>query len=284
MKAKRCCCRCAFRSWRYSAALPFAFCAALLLARTRFFGKTLVDGLIHVPLVLPPVAIGFLLLIVLGTRHGPGRLAVSDLRHPLRVLVDGRGVGVGDHHVPVPGARRIRLSLESIDPGLGAAAETLGARWWDRLMNITLPLALPGVAAGDHHGLRRQPGRVPGAIITFVSNIPGETRTLPLAIYDRARRRLWPAEVEAARLSAMSIVLALIFMTACRRSCKTPRAGTRMSVDVFLRHDFPGFALDISFALPKPGVTALFGVSGAGKTTIVNAIAGMFLPRRGPGS
>jgi molybdate transport system permease protein len=190
-------------------ALPFAFAAALLLARTRFFGKTLVDGLIHLPLVLPPVAIGFLLLMTFGTRHGLGGWLFQTFG--IRFVFSWTGAALASAIITFPfQVRAIRLSLEAIDPGLGAAAQTLGAPWWDSLLNVSLPLALPGVAAGIITAFAASLGEF-GAIITFVSNIPGETRTLPLAIYSALQAP--GGEVEAARLSLISIVLALIFMT-----------------------------------------------------------------------
>jgi molybdate transport system permease protein len=190
-------------------ALPFAFAAALLLARTRFFGKTLVDGLIHLPLVLPPVAIGFLLLMTFGTRHGLGAWLLQTFG--IRFVFSWTGAALASAIITFPfQVRAIRLSLEAIDVGLNAAAETLGARWWDRLVNISLPLAFPGIAAGVITAFAASLGEF-GAIITFVSNIPGETRTLPLAIYTALQAP--GGDVEAARLSLMSIVLALIFMT-----------------------------------------------------------------------
>jgi len=190
-------------------ALPFAFCAALLLARARFPGKTLVDGLIHVPLVLPPVAIGFLLLVVLGTRHGLGGWLFQTFG--IRFVFSWTGAALASAVITFPfQVRAIRLSLEAADPGLSAAAETLGARRWDRLINITLPLALPGIAAGIITAFAASLGEF-GAIITFVSNIPGETRTLPLAIYTALQSP--GGETEAARLSIISIGLALVFMT-----------------------------------------------------------------------
>jgi molybdate transport system permease protein len=190
-------------------ALPFAFAAALLLARTRFFGKTLVDGLIHMPLVLPPVAVGFLLLILFGTRHGLGAWLLATFG--LRLVFSWTGAALASAIITFPfQVRAIRLSLEAIDPGLTAAAQTLGAGPWDRLLNITLPLALPGIAAGVITAFAASLGEF-GAIITFVSNIPGETRTLPLAIYTALQAP--GGEQEAARLSLMSIALALLFMT-----------------------------------------------------------------------
>ncbi len=190
-------------------ALPFAFAAALFLARTRFAGKVLVDGLIHLPLVLPPVAIGFLLLMALGTRHGLGAWLRAHLG--LRLVFSWTGAELASAIVTFPfQVRAIRLSLEAVESGLGEAARTLGAGWWDRLFNVTLPLALPGIAAGAITAFAASLGEF-GAIITFVSNIPGETRTLPLAIYTALQEP--GGEAEAMRLSLMSIALALVFMS-----------------------------------------------------------------------
>jgi molybdate transport system permease protein len=190
-------------------ALPFAFAAALLLARTQFPGKTLVDGLIHVPLVLPPVALGVLLLTLFGTRQGLGAFLFDTFG--IQLVFRWTGAALASAIITFPfQVRAIRLSLEAADAGLNAAARTLGARWWDRLLNITLPLALPGIAAGLITAFAASLGEF-GAIITFVSNIPGETRTLPLAIYTALQTP--DGEAEAMRLSALSIALALIFMT-----------------------------------------------------------------------
>jgi len=191
------------------AALPFAVAAALLLARSRFPGKVLVDGLIHVPLVLPPVAIGFLLLEALGTRAGLGAWLYQSFG--IRFVFSWTGAALASGLITFPfQVRAIRLALEAVDPGLGAAAQTLGAGWFDRLVNLTLPLAFPGIVAGVITAFAASLGEF-GAIITFVSNIPGETRTLPLAIYTALQTP--GGEVQAARLSLMSIALALIFMT-----------------------------------------------------------------------
>ena len=191
------------------AALPFAFAAALLLARTRFPGKIVVDGIIHLPLVLPPVAIGFLLLVVFGTRAGLGAFLLNTFG--IRFVFSWTGAALASSLIAFPfQVRAIRLALESADPGLDDAARTLGAGPLDRLVNLTLPLALPGIVAGVITAFAASLGEF-GAIITFVSNIPGETRTLPLAIYSALQEP--GGEVEAARLSIISIVLALIFMT-----------------------------------------------------------------------
>ncbi|MGH6871150.1 MAG: molybdate ABC transporter permease subunit [Rhizomicrobium sp.] len=190
-------------------ALPFALAAALLLARTRFPGKALVDGALHLPLVLPPVVIGYLLLVALGTRAPLG----AWLEHHLgiRFVFSWTGAALASGLITFPfQLRAIRLALEAIDGGLGQAAETLGAGPFDRFLNLTLPLALPGIVAGLITAFAASLGEF-GAIITFVSNIPGETRTLPLAIYSAIQSP--GGEAEAARLSMLSIVLALAGVT-----------------------------------------------------------------------
>lgn len=190
-------------------ALPFAFAAALLLARKSFPGKILVDAILHTPLVLPPVAMGYLLLIVFGTRAGLGGFLYEQFG--IRFVFNWTGAVLASAILTFPfQMRAIRLSLESVDAGLGDAARTLGARAFDRFRNVTLPLALPGVAAGAITAFAASLGEF-GAIITFVSNIPGQTRTLPLAIYTALQTP--GGEAAAARLAALSILLALVFMT-----------------------------------------------------------------------
>ena len=189
-------------------ALPFALAPALLLARARFPGKVVVDGVVHLPLVLPPVAVGFLLLTIFGTRAGLGAWLFQTFG--IRFVFSWTGAVLASAIITFPfQVRAIRIALEGADPGLDAAAETLGAGWLDRLANITLPLALPGIVAGVITAFAACLGEF-GAIITFVSNIPGETRTLPLAIYTALQTP--GGEAEAAKLSLLSILLALIFM------------------------------------------------------------------------
>jgi molybdate transport system permease protein len=201
------------------AALPLAFAAALFLARTQFFGKTLIDGLIHVPLVLPPVAVGFLLLTIFGTRAGLGAWLFQHLG--IRFVFSWTGAALASAIITFPfQVRAIRLALEGIDKGLNEAAETLGAAWWDRLVNITVPLAFPGIVAGAITAFAASLGEF-GAIITFVANIPGETRTLPLAIYSALQAP--GGEAEAARLSLLSILLALLFMTLAELASRRTR-------------------------------------------------------------
>jgi len=190
------------------AAMPLAVAAALLLARTRFPGKVVVDGLIHLPLVLPPVAVGFLLLTIFGTRAGLGGWLFQTFG--IRFVFSWTGAALAAAIITFPfQVRAIRIALEGADRGLDAAAETLGAGWFDRLANITLPLAFPGIIAGVITAFAACLGEF-GAIITFVSNIPGETRTLPLAIYTALQTP--GGEAEAAKLSLLSILLALMFM------------------------------------------------------------------------
>jgi molybdate transport system permease protein len=190
-------------------ALPFALGAALLLARTQFPGKTLVDGLLHLPLVLPPVVVGYLLLLLLGTREPVGAWLLHTLG--LRFAFSWTGAALAAGLITFPfQLRSIRLALQSLDNGLSEVAETLGAGPFDCFINLILPLALPGLLAGAITAFAASLGEF-GAIITFVSNIPGETQTLPLAIYGALQSP--GGEVEAARLSALSIGLALIGVT-----------------------------------------------------------------------
>jgi molybdate transport system permease protein len=190
-------------------ALPIALAAALLLARRSFPGKPLIDGALHLPLVLPPVVIGYLLLVALGTRAPVGGWLSEHLG--IQFVFSWKGAALASGLITFPfQLRAIRLALEAIDGGLGQAAETLGAGAFDRFVNLTLPLALPGIVAGAITAFAASLGEF-GAIITFVSNIPGETRTLPLAIYSAIQSP--GGEVEAARLSMLSIALALIGVT-----------------------------------------------------------------------
>jgi len=186
-------------------ALPFALATAVLLARVRFPGKVLLDGLVLLPLVLPPVVVGYLLLITLGTRAPIGAWLLETF--DLRFVFSWTGAALAAAIVSFPfQVRAIRLSIEAIDPGLAAAAETLGAGPFDRFVNIILPLSLPGIIAGAITAYAASLGEF-GAIITFVSNIPGETRTLPLAIYTAIQTP--DGEAAAARLALLSISLAL---------------------------------------------------------------------------
>lgn len=185
--------------------LPFAIAFAWLLARRQFVGKTLVDALVHLPLVLPPVVIGYFLLLLFGTR-GPLGAWLND-SFGVRLVFTRQGAALATAVMSFPlVVRAIRLSIENIDRGLEEAARTLGAGAWDRFLTITLPLMLPGILAGAIVAFSASLGEF-GAVITFVSNIPGETQTLPLALYSAIQT---PAgDVAAARLALISVGLGL---------------------------------------------------------------------------
>ena len=185
--------------------LPLAVAAALLLARCKFPGRILVDGMIHVPLVLPPVVLGYLLLITFGTRAPVGAWLMETFG--IRFAFSWTGAALASAVLTFPfQVRAIRVSLEAIDPGLESAARSLGAGRIDVFLTITLPLMLPGILAGAITAFAAALGEF-GAIITFVSNIPGETRTLTLAIYTAIQQP--GGEAAAARLASFSIALAL---------------------------------------------------------------------------
>jgi molybdate transport system permease protein len=192
-------------SWSTLTVLPLAIVAALILARAEFWGKSLFDGIIHLPLVLPPVVIGYLLLITLGTRGPIGSWLLENFGIRLIFTSTGASVAAGVMSFPLM-VRAIRLAIEAIDGGLEAAARTLGAGPIDRFLTITLPLMLPGILSGAVMAFAASLGEF-GATITFVSNIPGETRTLPLAIYTATQTP--DGDLEAARLVALSFTLSL---------------------------------------------------------------------------
>lgn len=186
-------------------ALPFAVGAAWLLARKRFPGKVLFDGVIHLPLVLPPVVVGYLLLLTFGVRGPLGSWLFETFG--LRLVFTSLGASIATAVMSFPlMVRAIRLSIEAIDQGLEQAAATLGASPIDRFFSITLPLMLPGVLSGCVVAFAASLGEF-GAVITFVSNIPGETQTLPLAIYSAVQTP--DGDAAAARLATLSLVLAL---------------------------------------------------------------------------
>lgn len=186
--------------------LPPGIGLAWLLARYQFPGKNLLDGLIHLPLVLPPVVIGYLLLVAMG-RQGIIGSALYDW-FGWSVSFSWRGAALAAAIVAFPLlVRAIRLSLETVDIKLEQAARTLGASRFRVFMTITLPLTLPGLLAGAVLAFARCLGEF-GATITFVSNIPDETRTLPLAMYSFIETP--GAEAEAARLCVIAIAVALL--------------------------------------------------------------------------
>lgn len=185
--------------------LPLAIAVAWLLARGRFAGRALFDALVHLPLVLPPVAVGYLLLLLFGSRGPIGSWLQEQFGIQLVFSRAGAALATAVMSFPLM-VRAIRISLEHIDPGLEQAARTLGAGPLDRFRSVTLPLMLPGILAGAVTAFAASLGEF-GAVITFVSNIPGETRTLPLALYTALQ--MPGGEAVAARLAALSFGLGL---------------------------------------------------------------------------
>jgi molybdate transport system permease protein len=190
--------------WGLAASLPIAIAVAFVLARKRFPGKVLFDAAVHLPLVLPPVVVGFALLVLFGTQGPIGRLL-----EPFGIVFAFRWTGAA-LAAAIMGfpllVRAIRLAMEAVDPRLELAARTLGASRARVFLTITLPLAAPGVFTGALLAFARALGEF-GATITFVSNIPGETQTLPLAIYTFTQ--VPGGDAQALRLSLFSVALSL---------------------------------------------------------------------------
>jgi molybdate transport system permease protein len=187
------------------AMLPVAFAIAWILARKRFAGKILLDAVVHLPLVLPPVVTGWLLLLAFGASGPVGRFLNEIFGISLLFRWTGAALAAAIMALPLM-VRAIRLSLETVDRRLESAARTLGAGPWRTFASVTLPLALPGVLAAMVLGFARSIGEF-GATITFVSNIPGETRTLPLAIYTALQ--VPGGEAVVTRLALISVLLSL---------------------------------------------------------------------------
>ena len=188
-----------------AATMPVAFGLAWVLARGRFAGKLLLDAVVHLPLVLPPVVIGWLLLIAFGHDGWAGRLL--DRLFGVTILFRWTGAAVAAAVMALPlMVRAIRLSIEGIDRRLEQAARTLGASPAHSFWTISLPLSAPGVLAAAVLGFARSIGEF-GATITFVSNIPGETRTLPIAIYTALQ--VPGGEAAVTRLALVSVALSL---------------------------------------------------------------------------
>lgn len=185
--------------------LPPAVGVAWLLARGRFPGRAALDALVHLPLVMPPVVVGWLLLVTFGLR-GPVGAPLHDW-FGIRLVFTTGGAALATAVMSFPLiVRAVRLSLDAVDPGLEAAARTLGAGPLDRFATVTLPLIAPGILSGAITAFAAGLGEF-GAVITFASNIPGATQTLPLAIYSATQTP--GGEAVAARLAAVSLGLAL---------------------------------------------------------------------------
>ncbi len=190
--------------------LPFGIFIAWLLARHHFPGKSLLDGLVHLPLVLPPVAVGYLLLVTMG-RHGPIGGWLYDV-FGISFAFNWKGAALASAVISFPLlVRAVRLSIEAVDRGVEAAAATLGASPWGVFFTVTLPLSLPGIAAGIILAFARSLSEF-GATITFVASIPGETRTLPVALYGATQSA--GGDAEAVRLCILSVALALLTLVA----------------------------------------------------------------------
>jgi len=190
--------------------LPIGLLAGYALARWRFPGKVLLDGIIHLPLVLPPVVTGYMLLMLLGRRGALGALLADHLGIVFSFRWTGAALACGVMGFPLM-VRPIRLSIEAIDRRLEDAAGTLGANGPWTFALVTLPLALPGLLVGAILCFAKALGEF-GATITFVSNIPGETQTISAAIYTYTQ--VPGGDANAWRLTAVAIVIALAALTA----------------------------------------------------------------------
>lgn len=204
------------------ASLPLAIAMAWLLARRSFPGKTVLDGLVHLPLVLPPVVTGYVLLILFG-RTGPiGAWLEAQFGIVFSFRWTGAALACAVMGFPLM-VRAIRLAIESIDPRLEQAASTLGAHPVWVFATVTLPLAFPGILAGAVLCFAKALGEF-GATITFVSNIPGETQTIPAAIYNFTQ--VPGGDAGALRLSIIAVAIALAALVASEWLAR--RAGNRI--------------------------------------------------------
>ena len=192
--------------WAVGVSLPLGIATAWVLARLEFPGKTLLDALIHVPLVVPPVVVGYLLLLLLGRNGYLGGWMYETFGITVAFSWQGAAVAAAVMAFPLM-VRAMRLSLEAVDPKLEDAARSLGAPPWAVFATLTLPLSLPGVLTGAILGFAKAMGEF-GATITFVSNIPNQTRTIPSAIYTFLQQP--DGEQGALILVAVSIFIAIL--------------------------------------------------------------------------
>ncbi len=206
--------------WAMLWSLPIGIAVAWLLARRNFFGKSLLDALVHVPLVVPPVVVGYVLLVLLGRRGVVGAWLLENFDITLAFTWRGAVIASAVMGFPLM-VRAIRLSMEAVDPGLEAAARTLGAGPFAVFLTITLPLAGSGILAGAILAFARSLGEF-GATITFVSNIPGETRTLPIALFGLAQ--VPGGEDAAFRIVLISVALAFAALFASEIIARRMRA------------------------------------------------------------
>lgn len=207
------------------ASLPPGILLALLLARGRFWGKTLLNGLVHLPLILPPVVTGYLLLLTFGQRGPAGAFLAEHFGIVFSFRWTGAALACGVMGFPLM-VRAIRLSIEAVDRKMEAAAGTLGANPLWVFATITLPLILPGLIAGAILSFAKAMGEF-GATITFVSNIPNETQTLPSAIYTFTQ--VPGGDEGALRLTLISIAISMVALIASEVLAR--RVGRRMDIE-----------------------------------------------------
>ncbi len=188
-----------------AATLPVAYALAWVLARRNFPGKLLLDGAVHLPLVLPPVVTGWLLLLAFAPAGPLGHMIEVAAGGTVLFHWSGAAIAAGVMALPLM-VRAIRLGIESVDVRMDGVARTLGSGRWGSFARVTLPLSLPGILAGVVLGFARALGEF-GATITFVSNVPGETRTLPIAIYSLLQTP--GGEGAVLRLAVISVILSL---------------------------------------------------------------------------
>ena len=191
--------------WGIICSLPLAILVALLLVRCSFPGKFILNTIVHLPLVVPPVVIGYLLLLVFGNNGVLGRWLFEMFQISIAFTWKGAALAASVMAFPLM-VRAIRLSLDLLDIELEEAAATLGAGPFKKFISITLPLILPGIIVGALLGFARSLGEF-GATITFVSNIPGETQTLPLAMFKYIQTP--GGDFQALRLMTLSVILAV---------------------------------------------------------------------------
>ena len=205
------------------ASLPFGVAIALLLARGRFWGKTFLNGVVHLPLVLPPVVTGYVLLLTFGRRGPAGAFLAEHFGIVFSFRWTGAALACAVMGFPLL-VRAIRLSIEAVDRRLEQAAGTLGASPAWVFATVTLPLILPGVIAGMILSFAKAMGEF-GATITFVSNIPGETQTLPSAIYTFTQ--VPGGDAGALRLTLVSVAISMAALIASEAMAR--RVGPRVS-------------------------------------------------------
>jgi|SRR5690554_656823 len=192
------------------ASLPFGIAMAWLLARKRFPGKALLDALVHLPLVLPPVVVGYALLVVFGSQGAVGAFLAERFGISFAFRWTGAALASAIMGFPLM-VRAIRLSIESVDRRLEQAAATLGANPWRVFATVTLPLAWPGIVAGGVLAFAKALGEF-GATITFVSNIPGETQTISSAIYELMQ--VPGGELGIWRMALVAVAISLLALLA----------------------------------------------------------------------